>query len=141
MATAPSHRFVDHTSEIGMEVRAGSFGELLAESARGLASLLLREVSAEASGETREFEVSSHDREALLVDWLNELLFEAEVRLWIPLEFEMLDVEDTEDTRVRARVRGFEVEVAPSIVKAATFHGLQVRETADGFAAEVIFDV
>lgn len=138
MATTPSHRFVDHTSEIGMEVRAGSFGELLAESARGLASLLLREVSAEASGETREFEVSSHDREALLVDWLNELLFEAEVRLWIPLEFEMLEVEDT---RVRARARGFEVEVAPSIVKAATFHGLQVRETADGFAAEVIFDV
>ncbi len=138
MATAHSHRFVDHTSEVGLEVRAGSFGELLAESGRGLASLLLREVSAEASGETRELEVSSHDREALLVDWLNELLFEAEVRLWIPLEFEMLEVEDT---RVRARARGFEVELAPSIVKAATFHGLQVRETADGFAAEVIFDV
>ena len=136
--SAPSHRFVDHTSEIGMEVRAGSFGELLAESARGLASLLLREVSAEASGETRGFEVSSHDREALLVDWLNELLFEAEVRLWIPLELEMLDVSDT---RVRARARGAEVDLAPSIVKAATFHGLQVRETADGFEAEVIFDV
>lgn len=136
--SAPSHRFVDHTSEVGLEVRAGSFGELLAESARGLASLLLREVSAEASGGTREFEVSSHDREALLVDWLNELLFEAEVRLWIPLEFEMLDVSDT---RVRARVRGIEVDLAPSIVKAATFHGLQVRETADGFEAEVIFDV
>ena len=136
--SAPSHRFVDHTSEVGLEVRAGSFGELLAESARGLASLLLREVSAEASGGTREFEVSSHDREALLVDWLNELLFEAEVRLWIPLEFEMLDVADT---RVRARARGVEVDLAPSIVKAATFHGLQVRETADGFEAEVIFDV
>ena len=136
--SAPSHRFVDHTSEVGLEVRAGSFGELLAESARGLASLLLREVSAEASGGTREFEVSSHDREALLVDWLNELLFEAEVRLWIPLEFEMLDVSDT---RVRARARGIEVDLAPSIVKAATFHGLQVRETADGFEAEVIFDV
>ena len=136
--SAPSHRFVDHTSEVGLEVRAGSFGELLAESARGLASLLLREVSAEASGGTREFEVSSHDREALLVDWLNELLFEAEVRLWIPLEFEMLDVSDT---RVRARARGVEVDLAPSIVKAATFHGLQVRETADGFEAEVIFDV
>lgn len=136
--SAPSHRFVDHTSEVGLEVRAGSFGELLAESARGLASLLLREVSAEASGGTREFEVSSHDREALLVDWLNELLFEAEVRLWIPLEFEMLDVADT---RVRARAQGVEVDLAPSIVKAATFHGLQVRETADGFEAEVIFDV
>lgn len=136
--SAPSHRFVDHTSEVGLEVRAGSFGELLAESARGLASLLLREVSAEASGGTREFEVSSHDREALLVDWLNELLFEAEVRLWIPLEFEILDVSDT---RVRARARGVEVDLAPSIVKAATFHGLQVRETADGFEAEVIFDV
>jgi SHS2 domain-containing protein len=133
-----SHRFVDHTSEIGLQVQAGSFGELLAEAGRGLARLLLREVPAEAKGEAREIEVSAHDREALLVDWLNELLFVAEVRLWVPLEFEVLEASGT---HIRARARGAAVEAPPSIVKAATFHGLEVRETADGFAAEVILDV
>lgn len=133
-----SHRFVDHTSEIGLRVRAASFPEMLTEAGRGLARLLLRDQTAEAAGEAREIEVSSHDRESLLVDWLNDLLFEAEVRLWVPLEFEVLDASDT---RIRARVRGAEVEVPPSIVKAATFHGLQVVETPEGLEAEVILDV
>lgn len=136
--TAPSHRFVDHTSEVGLQVQAGSFGELLAEAGRGLARLMLREVPTAAEGEAREIEVSSHDREALLVDWLNEILFVAETGLWVPLEYEVLEVSDN---RIRARARGVTVEVSPSMVKAATFHGLQVLETADGFAAEVILDV
>ena len=133
-----SHRFVDHTSEIGLQVRAATFGELLAEAARGLARLMLREVPATAEGEARDFEVSAHDRESLLVDWLNEILFVAETGLWIPLEVEVLEASDT---RIRARARGATVEVSPSMVKAATFHGLEVVETAEGFSAEVILDV
>lgn len=133
-----SHRFVDHTSEIGLQVRAATFGELLAEAARGLARLVLREVPAAAAGETREIEVSSHDRESLLVDWLNEILYVAETGLWVPLELEVLEVSDT---RIRARARGVTVEISPSMVKAATFHGLEVVETAEGFSAEVILDV
>ena len=133
-----SHAFVDHTSEIGLQVRAGSFPELLAEAGRGLARLMLREVPAEAEGEAREIEVSAHDRESLLVDWLNEILYIAETGLWIPLEIELLEATDT---RLRVRARGVTVEVSPSLVKAATFHGLEVVETADGVSAEVILDV
>ncbi len=133
-----SHCFVDHTSEIGLQVQAGSFGELRAEAARGLARLMLREVPARAEGEAREIEVSAHDRESLLVDWLNEILYVAETGLWIPLEVEVLEASDT---GIRARMRGATVEVSPSMVKAATFHGLEVVETAEGFSAEVILDV
>lgn len=133
-----SHRFVDHTSEIGLQVRAASFGELLAEAARGLARLMLREVPAAAGGEAREIGVSSHDRESLVVDWLNEILYVAETELWVPLEIEVLEASDT---RIRARAHGVAVEVSPSMVKAATFHGLEVVETAEGFSAEVILDV
>jgi SHS2 domain-containing protein len=133
----PSHRFVDHTSEIGLQVRAASFGELLAEAARGLAALMLREAPA-VEEEAREIEVSAHDRESLLVNWLNEILYLAETGLWVPLEVEVLEVSDT---RFRARARGVTVEISPSMVKAATFHGLEVVETAEGFSAEVILDV
>ena len=134
----PSHRFVDHTSEIGLQVHAATFGELLAEAGRGLARLMLREAPAQAAGEAREIEVSAHDRESLLVDWLNEILFLAETGLWVPLEIEVLEASDT---GLRARARGMDVEVSPSMVKAATFHGLAVVDTADGVSAEVILDV
>ena len=67
-----------------------------------------------------------------------EILFVAETGLWIPLEVEVLEASDTQ---LRARARGAAVEVSPSMVKAATFHGLEVVETAEGFSAEVILDV
>jgi len=133
-----THRWVDHTSEVELEVWAPDFAGVLAEAARALAGLLLRNRDAEPEGEPRVLEVESHDREALLVDWLNEVLFVAETRMWVPVRFEVLDASAT---HARVRTWGVPVDEAPSMVKAATFHGLEVREGADGCEAEVIFDV
>ena len=100
--------------------------------------LLLRGVPAEPAEPPRTLEVDSADREALLVDWLNEILFVAETELWVPVEFEILE---STPTRLRAAVRGVPVEDSPGFVKAATFHGLRVEEEDGGLQAEVIFDV
>ena len=118
------HRFLEHTSEERLRVQAGTLAELLSESGRGLARLLIAGKPPRATGPWREIEVTSRDREALVVDWLNELIYLAETELWVATEFEMLDCCDTS---VRARARGVQVEHAPSLVKAATHHGLQVE--------------
>jgi SHS2 domain-containing protein len=78
------------------------------------------------------------DREALLVDWLNEILFLAEVERWVAVEFDILE---TSSERLKASARGVPVEEPPTLVKAATFHGLAVEERDGGLQAEVIFDV
>jgi len=135
------HRFLDHTSEITLHVGAADWPGLLAEAGLGLAELLLRgAVAAAPDPETgwRSLEVSSHDREALLVDWLNEIVYLAETRLWVPQEIE---IEESSDTHLKARACGVTVEESPSLVKAATFHGLHVRDLAEGLDAEVILDV
>lgn len=136
------HRFLDHTSEITLHVRAADWPGLLAEAGLGLAELLLRgaapEVAPGSDTEWRSLEVASHDRESLLVDWLNEILYIAETGLWVPLEIE---IEDVSDIHLKARARGVTVEVSPSLVKAATFHDLHVRDLPEGLDAEVILDV
>jgi SHS2 domain-containing protein len=132
------HRFLDHTSEITLHVGAEDWPGLLAEAGRGLAELLLRGAAPEMTGEWRLLEVSSHDRESLLVDWLNEILYIAETDLWVPQEIE---VEVSSDAHLKARARGMTVEVSPSLVKAATFHDLHVRDVPEGLEAEVILDV
>lgn len=133
-----SHRFLDHTSEITLHVGAADWSGLLAEAGRGLAELLLRGTTRPVAGEWRSLEVSSHDREALLVDWLNEILYVAETGLWVPQEIE---IEESSDAHLKARARGVTVEVSPSLVKAATFHDLHVRDVPEGLEAEVILDV
>jgi SHS2 domain-containing protein len=132
------HRWVDHTSEIQLQVGAESLGGLAAEAGRALGLLLLRGVPAEPAGPPRTLEVDSADREALMVDWLNEILFVAEMEFWVPVEFEILE---STPTRLRAAARGVPVEDPPGFVKAATFHGLRVEEADGGLHAEVIFDV
>lgn len=138
MSEPPWHRWVDHTAEVQLQVGASSLAGLLAEAGRALGALLLRGWAAEPSGEARTIEISSVDREALLVDWLNEIIFLAEVESWIAVDFEVLEASDS---HLKASVRGAPVEDPPALVKAATFHGLAVEEREGGLQAEVIFDV
>ena len=132
------HRFLDHTSEITLHVGAADWPGLLAEAGLGLTELLLRGAARTGDEEWRSLEVSSHDRESLLVDWLNEIVFIAETGLWIPVEIE---IEDVSENHLKARARGVAVEEPPSLVKAATFHDLYVRDLPEGLDAEVILDV
>ncbi len=132
------HRWMDHTSEVQLEVEAESLAGLAAEAGRALGLLMLRGEPAAVSGPARTLEVSAVDREALLVNWLNEILFVAETEQWVPVE---LEVEEASPTQLRIAARGVPVAEPPSSVKAATFHGLRVEERDGLFRAEVIFDV
>jgi SHS2 domain-containing protein len=131
------HRFLEHTGEVRLQIGAESLPGLLAEAGRALGLLLLGSREARAPTAVRTIEVRSLDRGALLVDWLNEILFLAETELWVPVTIEV----DAGEDWLRASIRGVPVSEAPSLVKAATHHGLRVRGDADGFEAEVVLDV
>jgi SHS2 domain-containing protein len=134
----PSHERREHTSEIELHIRAGSLGDLLAEAGRALAEVQLTGADCVPGGPVRSIRVRSPDREALLVDWLNELIFLAEIDRWVALDF---SIDLAEDTEVVARASGVTLESAPSSAKAATFHGLRIENVAGGLEADVILDV
>jgi len=136
-----SHRFVEHTSEVELELQAGSLGELLAEAARALGELLLHGDNVRLHESQTELELAAHDEAALLVDWLNELVYFAEAERWVPLDGEVTVERDDEGCRLRARLRRLHVERAPSQVKAATLHGVRVVEAEGRVTANVILDV
>src|SRR3982750_1578106 len=107
MAAPPWHRWVDHTAEVQLELGAGSLPGLLAEAGGGLGALLPRGREAGPSGEPRTIEVASVDREALLVDWLNEIVFLAEVERWVAVDF---DFSAASETHLKASARGVAVD-------------------------------
>lgn len=133
-----SSEVLEHTAEVKIRVRAPSLGELLAEAGRALGAVELGVLPEGPDGPWRPLEVRSSDRDALLVDWLNELIYLAETERWVPVEFEM---ESVAPTALRARARGVRVAATPARVKAATFHGLRIAETPSGLEADVILDV
>jgi SHS2 domain-containing protein len=139
MTTEPGarHEFLDHTSEVEVSLAAPSLAGLLAEAGRALAELLAGEVR-QADGPVERVRLESADREALLVDWLNALIFLSETRKRVFTEFRFAQVGDQS---LEAEVRGFVPEGLRLPVKAATYHRVAVASSDGGLAGRVVLDV
>jgi SHS2 domain-containing protein len=134
----PSHEIREHTSEIELHIRAESLSDILAEAGRALATVQLAGANCVPGGAARSIQVSGEDRELLLVNWLNELIFLADLDHWVASEFEIDSITDTE---AHARASGLTLEWGASRVKAATLHGLRVENVAGGLEANIILDI
>lgn len=133
-----SSEILDHAAEVRLRVRGPSLGEIAAEAGRALGRLELGTERPAPQGEWRTVEVHAPDRDALLVEWLNELIYVAETESWVAVEIE---TESATDTALRVHARGVTVEETPARVKAATFHGLRVMPVPGGLEVEVVLDV
>lgn len=74
-----THRTLDHTADVRLEIRAPSEEALLAEAALALVEALT-EGEAPPALEERAVRVESLDAEDRLVRWLNEVLYLAVIR-------------------------------------------------------------
>jgi SHS2 domain-containing protein len=89
-----------------------------------------------------EVEVEALDQEALLVDWLNHLLYLYDTKSFLARELEILEMTTT---RLKARLAGEELDLQRHVVKtgvkAATYHHLAILRTVDGWEASIVFDL
>jgi SHS2 domain-containing protein len=131
------YRWVEHTSELELELKAASERQLLSESLEALRELLDPEPDAEATLERRSVSASAPDYPALLAAWLEELLFLAESSGFIALLVEELSLEDQ---RLTATVAGRLGRPRP-LVKAVTYHRLEFEPVEHGYRGRVVFDV
>jgi SHS2 domain-containing protein len=138
VAVEPSHEVLEHVGELELRLRAPDFPALLREAGLALAAELLRGQSGEPVAEAVHVELEAGDRAALLVDWLNELVYRADAE---GLVLDAFDFERADEGGVSCRARGVRAAMAVP-VKAATFHGLAVEAAADGaLEARVILDI
>ena len=131
------HALLDHTGEIELSVFAPSFAELLAEAGRALAELQAGALRG-AEGEAVPVEAAGRDREALLVEWLNALVFLSETQKRVFTEFAFRELSDR---ALSADVRGFFPDQIHAAVKAATYHRVRVAPRDGGLEARVVLDV
>jgi SHS2 domain-containing protein len=137
-ASQPDFQIVEHMADWSIRVRAGDFGQLLATAAFGMSSLLVNDPALLPLDEERHIEVRAFDRESILVEWLSELAYLAERDSIVFRDFEM---HVATPTQVSATVRGARASQMHKHIKAVTYHNLEVKQTADGLEAEIVFDV
>jgi len=129
------YRWIDHTAELELEIRAPTAEKVLAEAAAALRDLL-----GGADGETagaRTVEVAAGDRPALLAAFLEELVYLAESERLVPVAVRGVELGEG---RMRAAVE-LERGDPPHLVKAVTYHRLAFEPSGDGWRASVVLDV
>jgi len=128
---------VEHTADWAIRVCGTTLPELFANAATGMYSLVA-DLPSVKPAVRRAIEVKGVDAEALLVNWLNELIYHTEMDGEVFCEFH---IESFEPTHLRATVRaGRGIELKKQI-KAVTFHNLQIVLTGDGYEVTLVFDV
>jgi len=128
---------LEHTADLALRIYGRDLRELFANAAYAMFSQLA-DVEHIASTAQQVVRVEGADRESLLVNWLNELLYLHETRGEVYSTFE---IHELSPTSLRATVRGQKSEDIDTIIKGATYHDLSINQTASGYVATVVFDV
>ncbi|MBI4396088.1 MAG: archease [Elusimicrobia bacterium] len=132
----------DHTADVGLIARGADLPSLFRHAAQGLTSLLVDPATVLPGGIRERVRVQAPDKEGLLVNWLNEVLFLFNVQQMV---FSRFDVRSFSETGLEAEGEGELLDPGRHSVlrevKAATFHDLQIRRTEQGWEAKIVLDV
>jgi SHS2 domain-containing protein len=135
------HETFDHTADLGLRIRAADLNTLFAEAAEALNLTLVDDPASVLPTQQREINLTGSDREYLLFDWLKELLYLFDAEHFLGSRF----VVEVGPDGLMGTVWGEPLDRSRHElcheVKAITYHGLRVEQTADGWLAEVIVDI
>lgn len=141
MSAGAGYDYFDVAADVGVSGWGPTLAEAFAQAALGVFALIVDPKSAEPR-ELREVHAQGETREALLVNWLNECLLVHDIEAFVVNRIEFVRFETT---RVHARLWGEELDprrhCVGTVVKAATFHQLEIRETDGGWEIRVILDI
>jgi SHS2 domain-containing protein len=134
-------RVLEHTADIGFEAFGATREEVFANAARALVHLMV-ELETIAPQEKLSLRAEASDLPSLLVNWLSEILYLFDAEGWLLGEFEF---ESFTDHTLAARGRGEKFDgrrhQVKLLVKAITYHQLDLRETGRGWRAQVYVDI
>lgn len=135
------HETFDHTADLGLRVCSLNLETLFVEAAQALFSAIVEDLATVQPRREVTVTLPPDEPAFLLFDWLRELLFHFDTEHLLFGRFEVkIDEQGLKGTAwgepLDTNRHALEHEV-----KAITYHGLKVEQTADGWLAEVIVDI
>lgn len=131
------------TADIGLKVYGNSLDDIFVNAALGYYSIL--NISREHSQHSdKTIELSGGDRETLLVDMLNELIYVYETEGFIGknIRAELLcNKECSLSMQLKGYICTIETENPDVLIKATTYSNLAVKEIEGHWEANIIFDI
>jgi SHS2 domain-containing protein len=132
---------IEHTADIGIIAYGTDVKELFSNAALALFSLITDHESVEEKSHV-DLRVSGEDRDSLLVEWLNELIYFFDVKHILLNRF---DIKSLTHDELEATCYGEQFDPMKHKIrlgpKAATYHSLRLDKNDAGYRAQIILDI
>jgi SHS2 domain-containing protein len=138
------YQFFDHTGDIGVTLSGRTVEELFAAAAAAFSESITPLDGVEPR-RPEELDVEAPELDLLLVDFLSELLYRFDTRGWLTRQADVEIRERDGGWHLQGTLLGEKHDPARHpvrvLIKAVTYHQLQIVEREGMWAANVVFDI
>ena len=139
--TMRGYEFFEHTADVGIRADGSTLAEMFERMAQGLTELIAEDSPIQPAA-SRSIQLTAENTEALLLAWLQELLFWFSTDRFLPVVYQL---DEVTPTMLRGQVRGDTFDPSRHVqgheVKAITHHLLEVRQRDGKWIGQVIVDI
>ncbi len=131
------YQVLEHTADLAIKASGKTLEKLFSNLAYGLCEVMSGKRLLEFEPEiTRKIEVSGEDKEVLVINFLNEILYLSDIHSEIYLDFSI----KIKNKTLECEVKGIKLPKSLE-VKAATFHDLKIKKENSNYETTIIFDI
>jgi SHS2 domain-containing protein len=132
---------INHTADISIKAYGKNLKQLFENAALGMFNILADLEGITTSTEL-EIKIEAPDKEELLIEWLDELLYNFYTKNIIFCNFDINELIDNNLTaKVKGRFIGENKNRLKTEIKAATRHDLHITQKDDTYEVQIVFDV
>lgn len=128
---------LDHPADLKLRAFGKDLKEVFVNMALAMVQCLKKKINAKKFIE-REIKVSSVNKETLLIDFLSEILYLSNVNKEV---YPKVEIGRFNEKQLDAKLYGVKVEGFDLEIKAVTYGEEELKQTADGWEAVVVFDI
>ncbi len=135
-------RFIDHPSDVGMEISGATLAELFLNAAKGMLSIVSDRTGVNEGEQlvSKQLHIKEDSPEELLHSFLSEILWLITDELFFPFRIQICTVTSVTIEVVLEGVL-LKREDLRTEVKAVTYHQLHIRKRSGLYGTKLIFDV
>ncbi|HEY0088488.1 MAG TPA: archease [Candidatus Lokiarchaeia archaeon] len=140
------YEFLDHTADVQVKSWGATLEEAFAQTAYSLMAIMTPNLKKIEATEEKKIKIEAEDKEALLFDFLSELLYIFDVDNLVFSQINVKEISQTENNfTLEAILKGekfnkekHEIGIE---VKAITYSFMEINEAKDRVEIKIVFDI
>ena len=132
------YKILDHISDLKIKVLGKNLPELFENAVLAIRECLRPEIEIPEKNTKSKIKIKSADLSSLLVDFLSEVLYQAQVNkeIYYKVKFDKFSGTELEAELFGKKVKRFGLEI-----KGVTYHNLEIKKIKNHWQATIVFDI